>query len=172
MLGLLLGACVGLVGCSSASSESGDGDQSTGALTNQNDGTGGYSICGAKPIPVGNPARKPIFDAVRPIAAKEVKMQAGQLVFRPSALRMRDGYAFVDAEIRVKKGSDDRALDENERQTAFPDGICDGPRLIALLQGNGTTWKVVNSVVNTCDPTYMTWSAPQGIVTCSDDGEQ
>lgn len=109
-------------------------------------------------VAVGEPARKTLLDALRPVIARDL----GQPVrFVVTVLRMQGGWAFAHVVPQTATGG---AIDFSKTHHAerLRAGILDGPDIYALMERLGGRWIVRDFVVGPTDVTYAGWPDDYG----------
>jgi hypothetical protein len=112
----------------------------------------------ARNIPVGDPLRRPLLDALRPAIQDDL----GQPVqFMVDRLKVQGDWAFYAGSVQRPDG---RAIDFARTRYAaeIEEGFFDGPTTYALLRRNGQGWRVVTFVIGPTDVAYMGWTEEHG----------
>ncbi len=109
-------------------------------------------------VPVGDPQRRILLDAIRPAIQADV----GQPVqFVVDTLRTRGDWAFYAGRIQQPNG---RPIDF--ARTLYADrvaeGVFDGPQTYAVLRRVGGTWRLIDFVVGPTDVAYLGWPDAHG----------
>ena len=110
-------------------------------------------------IPVGDPLRRPILDALRPAIQRDLDGQAVQ--FMVDRLRVQGDWAFYAGSIQQPNG---RPIDFSRTRyaSALENGVFDGPGTYALLRRSAGSWRVVTFVVGPTDVAYLDWPDAHG----------
>lgn len=109
-------------------------------------------------VGVGEPTRKLLLDALRPVIARDL----GQPVrFVVTALRTQGGWAFAHVVPQTPTGG---AIDFSKTHHAerLRAGILDGPDIYALMENRSGRWSVREFVVGPTDVTYAGWPDDYG----------
>ncbi|WP_309627663.1 hypothetical protein [Brevundimonas sp.] len=114
---------------------------------------------GPRSVPVGDPLRRPILDALRPAIQRDLGGQPVQ--FMVDRLRVQGDWAFYAGSIQQPNG---RPIDFSKTRyaSALEEGFFDGPGTFALLRRSAGTWRVVGFVVGPTDVAYLAWPDEYG----------
>ena len=100
----------------------------------------------------GEPIRKSLFNAMRPVFEKELKQK---VIFQVSKLKVQHGWAFVFGRPLRPNG---KPLDYS--RTAFKEAIAQGAfggDYCALLHKSTDRWKLVTYRIGMTDVPWVTW---------------
>lgn len=114
---------------------------------------------GPRNVPVGDPMRRPILDALRPAIQRDLGGQPVQ--FMVDRLRIQGDWAFYAGSIQQPNG---RPIDFSKTRyaSALEEGFFDGPGTYALLRRTAGAWRVVTFVVGPTDVAYLGWPDEHG----------
>ena len=109
---------------------------------------------GPRNVPVGDPLRRPILDALRPAIQSDLGGQPVQ--FMVHRLRVQGDWAFYAGPIQQPNG---RPIDFGKTRyaSALENGVFDGPGTYALLRRQGGRWRVVTFVIGPTDVAWLAW---------------
>ena len=116
------------------------------------------SQAAVRAVPVGDPQRRVLLDAIRPAIEDHI----GQPVqFVVDTLQTQGDWAFYAGRIQQPNG---RPIDFSRTPyaEALEEGMFDGPSTYALLQRRGNGWRLVDWVVGPTDVTYAGWPGEYG----------
>jgi hypothetical protein len=112
----------------------------------------------ARDVGVGEPTRKILLDALRPVIARDL----GQPVrFVVTVLRVQGQWAYAHVVPQTMAG---KAIDFSRTRHAdrLQAGLLDGPDVYALMAKRGERWVVREFVVGPTDVTYAGWPDDYG----------
>lgn len=116
---------------------------------------------GPREIGVGDPLRRPLLDALRPVIADDL----GQPVqFMVDRLRVQGDWAFFAGSVQQPDG---RPIDFGRTRYAEADreGFFDGPGAYGLLRRVGGQWRVQGFFIGPTDAAYLSWPDELGAPT-------
>ncbi|WP_051651344.1 hypothetical protein [Brevundimonas bacteroides] len=109
-------------------------------------------------VPVGDPLRRTLLDALRRPVEDEVNQPVRFVVDR---LRVQGDWAYYAGEIQAPNG---RAIDFTRAgfDEVIAEGMFDGPTTYGLLRRQGNRWRVVVHVIGPTDVAYLAWPGEYG----------
>jgi hypothetical protein len=116
------------------------------------------ALAGVSDIGVGDPHRRVLMDALRPVIERDLEQKVKFLV---RTLWRQDRWAFAHVMPQTVAGGaiDFRRTHHADRVAA---GIFDGPDIYALLEMRDGQWVVRDFVVGPTDVTYAGWPDDYG----------
>ncbi|MCA3700393.1 hypothetical protein [Brevundimonas sp.] len=113
----------------------------------------------ARNVPVGDPLRRRLLDALRPAIQRDLGGQPVQ--FMVDRLRVEGDWAFFAGAVQQANG---RPIDFGRTRyaSALENGVFDGPGMFGLLRRSGQGWQVVTFVIGPTDVAWLAWSDEYG----------
>lgn len=113
---------------------------------------------GVQRVTVGDPLRKTLLNALRPVAEQDL---AQPLLFVVDALRVQGDWAFAVVHPRTPVGG---AIDFRLTRHAgrLEAGVLDGDVIYALLQRTGGQWTVSDYAIGPTDVAFADWPVQYG----------
>jgi hypothetical protein len=113
----------------------------------------------ARNVPVGDPLRRRLLDALRPAIQRDLGGQPVQ--FMVDRLRVEGDWAFFAGAVQQPNG---RPIDFGRTRyaSALENGVFDGPGMFGLLRRSGQGWQVVTFVIGPTDVAWLAWSDEYG----------
>lgn len=110
-------------------------------------------------IAVGDPLRRQLLDALRPVIENDLDGQPVQ--FMVDRLRVDGDWAFFSGSVQRPDGGP-IDFERTHYIDAIEFGVFDGPATFALLRLGDETWQVVTFAIGPSDVTYAGWSEEFG----------